>query len=233
MNINKIKLELQRQLQDSIYNCFSIHYSDFGVQRNHKEGYGDFSSTVAFSLNKLLKKPPMEIANNIESESNNNKQNKYRLEAVAPGFLNLYLPKDWKFNVIKEIQNRTGNNNLINHVLLESDGQYVSFKKEVLYIAHRTQWVLEVFQKEGVGLYPIRVEDIKLPIEEILINQMIYWDELTGDKELDKEKLKQCYLDIIESFWKYHNSVVLRNLEETQRNLLLNIFLAIKNIMMY
>ncbi len=65
---------------------------------------GDFSSNVAMSLARVLKKNPREIANNIVSNIKNNNIID-RIDIAGAGFINFYLNKNYLLSGINEIIN--------------------------------------------------------------------------------------------------------------------------------
>ena len=56
---------------------------------------GDYSSNIAMKLAKVLKKNPLEIANNIASKISD--ENVTKIEVKAPGFINFFVSKDYLF----------------------------------------------------------------------------------------------------------------------------------------
>ena len=86
-----------------------------------REEFGNYSSNIALTLTKKLKKPPMEIAEIIK----NNIDKKDIIEDIKiekPGFINFYLKKEYLLTYIDKIikedkkygQNNIGNNKKIN-----------------------------------------------------------------------------------------------------------------------
>ena len=61
MNIKKLMHDF---LQDYL-NQNEIEFLEWRVNVNNKEGFGDYSSNIALKLAKILKKAPIEIAENI------------------------------------------------------------------------------------------------------------------------------------------------------------------------
>lgn len=91
------------------------------VERPAKKENGDYSTNIALTLTKILKRPPMmiaeEIKNNIEKGSMIEK-----VEVASPGFINFYLKKEFLTDQINKIieenknygRNNIGNNKKIN-----------------------------------------------------------------------------------------------------------------------
>ena len=62
-----------------------IDFDGCSINPSTQKGFGDYSSNVALKLTKLLKKSPLEIAEEIANHSNNNKK-VFDLSASKPGF---------------------------------------------------------------------------------------------------------------------------------------------------
>ena len=81
---------------------------------------GDYSTNVAFLLTKELKKSPMDIANDIKNNIESDMIEK--VEVAVPGFINIYLSKDFLLSNVIDIikegknygRNNFGNNEKIN-----------------------------------------------------------------------------------------------------------------------
>ncbi len=67
------------------------------LQEPKEESHGDYASNIALILGKKLKKNPLELSNQIVEILNTKYQipNIDRVEAVAPGFINFYLSKEY------------------------------------------------------------------------------------------------------------------------------------------
>lgn len=64
------------------------------VNHPDKEGLGDYASPIALSLTKQVGKPPMEIVE-IIAQYMPKKEYIGKIEAAAPGFLNIWISHDW------------------------------------------------------------------------------------------------------------------------------------------
>ena len=81
---------------------------------------GDYSCNIALTLSRYLKKPPMEIAKEITDNINSNIID--RIEVVNPGFINIFVNKQFLLSQINKIitngknfgSNNTGNMKKIN-----------------------------------------------------------------------------------------------------------------------
>lgn len=98
-----------------------IELNNIVIEVPIKKENGDFSSNIALTLTKKLKKSPMEIAEMIIQ--NIDKQNVIEEIKIAnPGFINFYLKKDYLLSYINRIlkegkkygRNETGNHKKIN-----------------------------------------------------------------------------------------------------------------------
>jgi len=71
--------------------------------------HGDYTVTVALSLAKILKKPPMEVAESLAAELRTNKEKLAmveRIDVVAPGFINFWLSQKELLTVLKQSKDK-------------------------------------------------------------------------------------------------------------------------------
>ena len=76
--------------------------SNWNVSINTKEGFGDYSSNIALILGKKIGKNPMDIAEEIASLDNGEK-NLFTLSATKPGFVNFHISIDYYLEIIGDI----------------------------------------------------------------------------------------------------------------------------------
>ena len=76
--------------------------SNWNVSINTKEGFGDYSSNIALILGKKIGKNPMDVAEEIASFDNEEK-NLFTLSATKPGFVNFHLSIDYYLEIIGDI----------------------------------------------------------------------------------------------------------------------------------
>lgn len=101
---------------DKISNLEPISETDIVVEIPAKKENGDYSTNIALTLTKKLHKSPMEIAQDII----NNIDNSDLIEKITianPGFINIYLKKDYLLNQINTIideNKKYGRNNIGN-----------------------------------------------------------------------------------------------------------------------
>jgi arginyl-tRNA synthetase len=97
MLFENIKDEIRYQMREVLthYNLNENNSIDFEISEPPLKEYGDFSCNIAFSLSKILKKSPLEIAkdivNNIIPIFHDKNKNKSLIELVSvekPGFIN-------------------------------------------------------------------------------------------------------------------------------------------------
>jgi len=79
-----------------------IDFDDWSINQSTQKGFGDYSSNVALKLTKLLKKSPLEIAEEIANHSNNNKK-VFDLSASKPGFVNFHITNKYYIKVLGQI----------------------------------------------------------------------------------------------------------------------------------
>lgn len=77
---------------------------NFDILKTSSPEHGDLASNVALKLAKILKRNPMDIANDIVS--NTDLSNLKQIEIAKPGFLNFFFEEDNFSNVVKHILTR-------------------------------------------------------------------------------------------------------------------------------
>lgn len=111
-----IKCSLEK---NKLLNNIDINNIVIEVPAKHENG--DFSTNIALTLTKTLKKPPLEIADLIVKNIDK-KDIIEEIKIASPGFINFYLKKDYLLTYINRIleegknygRNNTGNNKKIN-----------------------------------------------------------------------------------------------------------------------
>ena len=103
----KLKKLMHDFLQDYLYQN-KIEFSEWSVNVNNQEGFGDYSSNIALKLAKILKKAPIEIAENIAIHSNAS-ENVFTLSASQPGFVNFHISNDYYLKILEQIINESEN----------------------------------------------------------------------------------------------------------------------------
>lgn len=91
------------------------------VERPAKKENGDYSSNIALTLTKILKKSPMLIAEEIKNNIDSNNIIE-EIKIASPGFINFYLKKEFLLEQINKIidedkkygKNQTGKNKKVN-----------------------------------------------------------------------------------------------------------------------
>ena len=79
----------------------NIDFNDINVEIPKNKENGDYSSSVAMKLARILKKSPLEIANDLSLNLSADYIEK--VEVAAPGFINFYVKKDYLFDNIKNV----------------------------------------------------------------------------------------------------------------------------------
>ena len=103
----KLKKLIHDFLQDYL-DQNKIEFSEWSVNVNNQEGFGDYSSNIALKLAKILKKAPIEIAENIAIHPNAS-ENVFTLSASQPGFVNFHISDDYYLKILKQIINESEN----------------------------------------------------------------------------------------------------------------------------
>ena len=104
MKLNKLMDDFLQDYLDQN----KVEFSDWSINVNNQEGFGDYSSNIALKLAKILKKAPIEIAENIAIHPNAS-ENVFTLSASQPGFLNFHISNDYYIAILKEIINESEN----------------------------------------------------------------------------------------------------------------------------
>lgn len=95
-----IKNKLQSIIRNSVfYFYWNIDKIVIDIPKDKKNG--DYSTNIAFLLAKELKKSPMDIANDIKDNIKSDLIEK--VEVASPGFINIYLSKEFLLSNINEI----------------------------------------------------------------------------------------------------------------------------------
>ena len=97
---NKIVTIIKSALKN-VYNLENID-SLVMVEIPKLKDHGDFSSNIALRLAKVLKNSPINIANSLKGELENNDFIE-KVEVVVPGFLNFFVKKDRLSDIINKI----------------------------------------------------------------------------------------------------------------------------------
>ena len=103
----KLKKLMHDFLQDYL-DQNKIEFSEWSINVNNQEGFGDYSSNIALKLAKILKKAPIEIAENIAIHSNAS-ENVFTLSSSQPGFVNFHISNDYYLKILKQIINESEN----------------------------------------------------------------------------------------------------------------------------
>ncbi len=94
-----------------------LDFKDISVEIDvpKQKDFGDYSTNIAMKLTKVLGKNPLEIANLIVENINND--NITKMEVKAPGFINFFVKKDYLVENIKKVlteKDRYGSSNIGN-----------------------------------------------------------------------------------------------------------------------
>ena len=103
----KLKKLMHDFLQDYL-DQNKIEFSEWSVNVNNQEGFGDYSSNIALKLAKILKRAPIEIAENIAIHPNAS-EDVFTLSASQPGFVNFHISNDYYLKILKQIINESEN----------------------------------------------------------------------------------------------------------------------------
>ena len=94
--------DLMKNFIQDYLNVNKIEFNDWSINPNTQKGFGDYSSNIALKLTKLLKKSPLEIAEEITNH-NNNKKEIFDLSASKPGFVNFHISNKYYIQILRQI----------------------------------------------------------------------------------------------------------------------------------
>ena len=103
----KLKKLMHDFLQDYL-DQNKIEFSEWSINVNNQEGFGDYSSNIALKLAKILKKAPIEIAKSIANHPNTS-ENVFTLSSSEPGFVNFHISNDYYLKILKQIISESEN----------------------------------------------------------------------------------------------------------------------------
>ena len=104
-------MKLNRLMDDFLQDYLDqnkVEFSDWSINVNNQEGFGDYSSNIALKLAKILKKAPIEIAKSIANHPNTS-ENVFTLSSSEPGFVNFHISNDYYLEILKQIIDESEN----------------------------------------------------------------------------------------------------------------------------
>ena len=104
-------MKLNRLMDDFLQDYLDqnkVEFSDWSINVNNQEGFGDYSSNIALKLAKILKKAPIEIAKSITNHPNTS-ENVFTLSSSEPGFVNFHISNDYYLKILKQIISESEN----------------------------------------------------------------------------------------------------------------------------
>ena len=104
MKLNKLMDDFLQDYLDQN----KVEFSDWSINVNSQEGFGDYSSNIALKLAKILKKAPIEIAKSIANHPNTS-ENVFTLSSSEPGFVNFHISNDYYLEILKQIISESEN----------------------------------------------------------------------------------------------------------------------------
>ncbi len=89
-----IREKIRKLVEEILDKKWGIKEINFYVEKPKKETFGDYSTNVAFSLAKFLKRAPLQIAEELKEELKK-WENFEKLEVAGGGFINFFIKKDY------------------------------------------------------------------------------------------------------------------------------------------
>ena len=104
-------MKLKSLMNDFLQNYLDandIKFEDWSINVNNQDGFGDYSSNIALKLTKILKQPPITIAESIVSHKNPFSDT-FTLSASNPGFVNFHIADNHYHQMISKINEEKEN----------------------------------------------------------------------------------------------------------------------------
>ena len=95
---------IERKIEEFIISYLKeneIENKDWSITQNNKKGFDDYSSNIALVLAKILKKSPMDLANNILKFYK--EDNLFTVFVTKPGFVNFIVKNSYYYDIINQI----------------------------------------------------------------------------------------------------------------------------------
>ena len=97
--IEKIIIELQKEKKLEKFDIPEVK-----IERPEEKIHGDYATNVAMVIGKIVKKEPMEIAENVKCQISNIKNLIFeRIEVTKPGFINFFISREYLQKQVEEI----------------------------------------------------------------------------------------------------------------------------------
>ena len=88
-----LRQEIKRIIKKAVLEA-NLKEIDFAVERPEDKTYGDYASNAALKLSKILKMPPMKIAENLRPRILHLGAGLFdKIEIAEPGFINFFISK--------------------------------------------------------------------------------------------------------------------------------------------
>ena len=187
-----MKKEIQKILTKALKEL-NYKINEVIVDYSKNEAFGDYTSNVAMTLSREVKKNPMEIAEEIKGKILNNEDFE-KVEVVKPGYINFYLSKKYLQNKVQEI-NELGDKfgNLENQGKVMVEYSQPNTHKE-FHIGHLRNVIigsslLELLKKSGQNVIAANyIGDTGTHIGKILWSLKKFYNE--NDLEEAKDKVE-------------------------------------------
>ncbi len=95
---------IERKIEEFIISYLKknkIQNTDWNISQNNKKGFGDYSSNIALVLAKILKKAPIDLANDILEF--HKEDNLFSIFVTKPGFVNFTVDNSYYSDVVNQI----------------------------------------------------------------------------------------------------------------------------------
>ncbi len=102
MNLNKYLTNKLKKISVQIWPELKEREFEFEINYSPDKKFGDYSSNMAMKLAPVLRRGPLEIAEEIKNKFGNSPAIE-RMEVVSPGFVNFFINQKWLMKQVNEI----------------------------------------------------------------------------------------------------------------------------------
>ncbi|QEK13269.1 hypothetical protein FQB35_13865 [Crassaminicella thermophila] len=228
--MQKIKKIIQEVLKDHFE--YEIAIEDIQVEEPKVDVHGDYTTNIALKTSKILKKHPMDLAEQIVNQINKKYDIFERIDIANPGFINFFLKSYIFYELLdfKEYEN-------LNKIHLKQLCKEYTLKEELdTYIIRSAQYVhsriysiIKIFEEEGVSIknIPINISDYEIsPFEKMMIRKILAYPKVL--KSENPNEIVQYMIKLCELFYKFQEKILFRKLDKRKLYVTLKIINGIR-----
>lgn len=188
MNKDEIIQFIKAKVSEIVFKNFNIDLKkdeiEVSIPGNIENG--DLSTNVALKLTKIVKKNPLEIANIISKNLQNDLEYINSIEVKKPGFINFYLANSYYDNLIKEINNTndfifdTGEHNYYNVEFVSANPTgdlHLGHARNAIYGDTIVRLLKKIGNKVDSEYY---INDAGMQMHNLALSVKYFYDKLLG-----------------------------------------------------